>query len=253
MSNTRAVAWLLAIVMPAGCATATVKSGRTMTPVADLIPQSANTNRLPKLFRQGNRPQHEVVKLAQVSAVGNAYATHEDLEAKLLAEAAAIGADCLVVTHEDVIQDQIAIHPRGGLLSRSIMNAQGRGDMSVISKPVLYGVACRQATASLGTLVDDNGNVQYVRQGSAAEKAGLKEGMRLLAINETFIRADEFVWEREILTKTPGDVVQIEVIDLDGGKVRMTAVLDEAKQAEVRVAQASIATPAPPPTPPSDS
>jgi predicted metalloprotease with PDZ domain len=91
--------------------------------------------------------------------------------------------------------------------------------------------------------VDDNGNVQYVRQGSAAEKAGLKEGMRLLAINETFIRADEFVWEREILTKTPGDVVQIEVIDLDGGKVRMTAVLDEAKQAEVRVAQASIATP----------
>ena len=164
-----------------------MKSGRTMTPVADLMPKPKATNRLPKLFRQGDRPKTEVVVLAQVSAVGYANATNEDLETKLLAEGAAIGADCVVITREDVIRDQIAIHPRGGLLSAAIANAQGRGDVSVISQPVLHGVACRQATSSLGALVDKNGNVQYVRQGSAAEKVGLKEGMRVLAINETFI------------------------------------------------------------------
>lgn len=147
-----------------------------MTPLATALPTPPALDRLPGLYREGERPKVDIVPIAQVKASGNAYATRGDLEARLLAEGAAVGADYVVVTLEEVIEDRFVVPGRQGLIGAALTVAQGTGGIHVIARPVLHGVACRRATASLGAVLDPDGQMQYVRSGSPAEKAGLEEG-----------------------------------------------------------------------------
>lgn len=215
---------MLAISLFAGCAS--VHGNRQMLSSAELVGQE-DADKAPEFFRKGEHSIPEGIVIAKVSAEGNAYAQPQHLDAKLLAEAAAIGADFVVATHQEVLKDKVVYHRSSGLLGIALKAAQGTGDMSVLSRPVLHGLAYRRAKASLGAELDDDGVVQYVRRDSAAEQAGLSEGMRLLAINAAFIGADEFVLAREVFSRNPGDVVEVDVIAADGEKLRLSVVLGE--------------------------
>jgi len=218
---------MLATNLFAGCAS--VQSRRQMLSNAELGGR-AEANQAPTFFRKGEHQIPEGIVIANVSAEGNVYAQPQHLAAKLLAEGAAIGADFVVATHQEVLRDKVVYHRPSGLLGIALTAAQGTGDMSVLSRPILHGVAYRRAKASLGAELDGNGIVQYVRRGSAAEQAGLKEGMRLLAINATFIGADRFVLAREVFSRNPGDVVEVDAIAADGEKLRLSVVLGEPAQ-----------------------
>jgi hypothetical protein len=240
---------MLATSLFAGCASA--RGSRQILSSAELL-ERGEANQVPEFFRKGEHQIPEGVVIAKVSAEGNVYAQPQHLEARLLAEGAAIGADFVVATHQEVLRDKVVHHRPSGLIGIALRVAQGTGDMSVISRPVLHGVACRRAKASLGAELDADGLVQYVRRGSAAERAGLKEGMRLLAINEAFMRADEFVLDREVFSRNPGDVVEVDAIAADGEKLRLSVELGEPAP-PIRTPGKLAATPSPPPTPPTGS
>lgn len=224
-----------------------------MTPLATALPTPPALDRLPRLYREGERPRVDMVPIAQVKASGNAYATRGDLEARLLAEGTAAGADYVVVTQEEVIEDRFVVQGRSGLIGAALTAAKGTGGINVVARPVLHGVACRRATATLGAVLAPDGQVQYVRSDSPAEKAGLEEGMRLLAVNENFVQADEFVLAREISCRKPGESVQLDVATINSGKVRIAVVLGEPPQDATLTADESSAIPSPLPKPPSGS
>ena len=238
-------------VLVAGCAN--VQGNREATAAAALGNQRPN-NLVPELFRKGEQQTPEGIVIAKVTAAGNVYANRQQLEAKLVAEAAAVGADYVVATHQEVLKDKVVHHPHSGLIGLALNVAQGTGDMTVMGRPVLHGVACRRASASLGAVVDQDGRVQYVRSESAAERAGLREGMRLLAINENFIHSDEFVFAREVFARNPGDVVQIDAITPGSEKVRVAVMLEKpVTSPRLASSKKQTATPSPPPKPPSGS
>jgi membrane-associated protease RseP (regulator of RpoE activity) len=203
-----------------------------MFDTAGLVERGA-VDQAPRLFHKGEQQIPEGVEIARVSATGNRYAQTKHLEAKLVAEGAAMGADFVVATHQEVLKDQWEriSGSRRGLVPGVIKLVSGHADTVTISRPVLHGMACRRATASLGAIVDNNGEVKFVRRGSAAEEAGLQEGMQLLAINETFIQSDRFVFAREVFSRNPGDMVQIDAITADRRKVRIAVRLE--KPAEI--------------------
>ncbi len=65
----------------------------------------------------------------------------------------------------------------------------------------------------------------YVFAGSAAEKAGIVEGCRVLAFNGKPLDSAGLVVASEVLSKHPGDKVLVEWLDKAGNKVRKEVIL----------------------------
>lgn len=80
---------------------------------------------------------------------------------------------------------------------------------------------------ALGVNANKDGVVEYVRSGSVAQKVGLVEGMKILAVNGNFVQGDEYIFEREILSRQPGDRVQIEYLDKNGEKIFKEVILEK--------------------------
>jgi predicted metalloprotease with PDZ domain len=200
-----AIASLLPLAL--GCAMAWPKS--QLLPPSDFLgPNRPIPEESVRLFREGETPQRAVVRIAAVAAHGNGYATRETLENTLIKEAARLGAEVVVVTQSEVTRDETVGSYGGGIMIAD-----------QIQRPHLYGVACRWATASMGINFDrEDGQIRYVKAGSPAEKAGIKEGHKILAINGNFIGSDQFVIEREVLSKRPGEIVSVELLSPTGDK-----------------------------------
>jgi membrane-associated protease RseP (regulator of RpoE activity) len=201
--------WVLGslIVFGLGCALASPQS-QLLPPAHFVGARTPKHESAVKLFREGEMPGRPWIRIAAVAAHGNGYADRETLEGTLIEEAATLGADLVLVTASEVTKDETI-----GTYGSGVMMA------NQIQRPHLYGVACRWATARIGATWDDkDGVVQYVEQGSAAQKAGIREGHRILALNGKFIRSDPYVVEREILTKRAGEKVRVEFLGLDGRK-----------------------------------
>lgn len=200
-----AIVALLPLVL--GCAMAWPKS-QLLPSAAYLGPNPARTEASVRLFREGEVPQRAVVRIAAVAAHGNGYAVRQTLENTLVKEAAKLGADIVIVTQGEVTRDETVGTYGGGIM---ITNQ--------IQRPHLYGVACRWASASMGINFDrEDGNIRYVKHGSPAEEAGIKEGQKILAINGIFIGSDQYVIEREVLSKKPGETVSVELLAATGEK-----------------------------------
>ena len=106
-----------------------------------------------------------------------------------------------------------------GIYNQGIMMAD------TVKRPHLYGIAFRWATATIGIAYDKKeGRIKYVQSGSPADKAGLKAGDVILAINGRFFGQGRFLVEREISTKKPGESVVVE-FQRRGGDMQAVAVV----------------------------
>jgi hypothetical protein len=197
-----------------GCASA--------RPATELLPPSGfferpNTSRSPEsvqIYREGTNPEAAAVPIANVAAHGNGYADRATLERTLQLASAAVGADGVVIRGMEISSDETV-----GTYSQGIMIS------NTIKRPHLYGFAFRWATATIGINYDEEGRIKYVVLGSPADKAGLKEGDEILAINGRFIGHDPFVVAREISTKKAGTNVVVEFKRRGGDKQAVDVVL----------------------------
>jgi len=211
---TRWVGAILLSVLLSACAMALGR--HEMLPPAQTICSTSSRAQSVKLYRQGEMPRKPFIRIAFVAADGNGYATLETLEQTLLDEAAKVGADCVIVTGREVTKDEsIATYGRGFMI----------GDQ--IRRPHMYGVACRYAKVAIGVDLNKDGVIEYVRSGSVAQKMGLVEGMKILAVNGYFLQSDNYTLERELLSKEPGEKVQIEYLDKNGEKISKEVVLEK--------------------------
>lgn len=170
-----------------------------------------------KLYERGAVPKVPCVRVASLRAGGNGYARTETLHETLKEEAAKVGADAVLVTDRGVSY--------GGSVG-----SYGAG--IAISQPLgwpwMTGVACRSAQVDLGFRYDHekDGLIEYVFKDSPASKAGIVEGDRLLGVNHQPIKGDPFLFEQEVLSKSPGDRVTIEILTKDGVKVSKEMILE---------------------------
>jgi len=188
----------------------------------ELLPPSKHYSGLPaklpsevEIYRNGEIPKKPVVRLAAVAAHGNGYATLSLLETRLKEETAKLGADLVITYKYEVTQDEtIGMYDSGFMMTDRI------------KRPHLYGIACVYSKVRLGVNFDKKGVIEYVNSGSIAEKYGLKEGFRILAINGCFLDESGYVLETELSTKQPGDEIKLEYLDKNSEKQSVTIILE---------------------------
>lgn len=183
-------------------------------PPAALVTDSVNVTGQVDIYRNGDLPKRPIIRIAQVGAHGNGYATEETLEQALVKEALKVNADCIILTNREVSKDETIGSYGGGIFMANS-----------IQRPHLYGIACKYAKVSLGINANKDGLITYVTAGSAAAKAGIVEGDKLLAVNGVPISSSPFVIEREISVKKPGDVVKVEFLNKNGDKESRSVTL----------------------------
>lgn len=201
-----------AVSVLAGCAMA--QGAYEDLPPAALVTGSSNVNGRIDLYRDGQMPPRPIIRIAKLAAHGNAYATQETLEATLIEEARKVNADCVIEVAENVTNDGTVGAYGGGFFSSS-----------VIRKPHLYGIACKYSKVRLGITPGKDGLVSYVADNSVAERAGITEGDKLIAINGIPLSGNPFVIDTQITSKNPGDKIVIEFLDHHGHKERKILTL----------------------------
>jgi len=185
------------------------------TPVARYVSPQSNCNKPIEIFRKGEVSKRPGYRIAAIGAHGNGYANHETLEKTIVDEANKVCADFVIITGGEITKDEMV-----GSYGSGIMMSDH------IRRPHMYAVAFRYAKVIIGVNFDKDGIIEYVRTGSTADKVGIKEGYKLLTVNGVFIKGDPFVVDREILSKNPGDKVQIEYMDKEGNKINKNILLE---------------------------
>lgn len=147
---------------------------------------------------------------------GNANAKENDLIKKLKEEAIKNNAE--LVLRSDLRYDNSN--------TQSFYIGYGISQSSPISLPILDAKLCHYSKVQLGARIEKNGIISYVNYNSPASKVGLKEGMKVLKLNETFVPDNEFAVDLEIRVKNPGDKVAVEYMDLNGKKNKSTVTLE---------------------------
>ncbi len=182
-----------------------------------LAKTTPKTNKSPmeiEVFTNDSPPSRAVIFFAKVAAHGNGYANNAVLLTTLKQETSKIGAELVFITNKEISKDEvIGVYGDGIMMSNQI------------KRPHLYGVAGVYSKVKIGIRADNDGIIKYITTDSPADKAGLKEGMRLLSINgQYFNNADLF--QKEVANKLPGDEVSIEYLDNDNNKLKVNVKLE---------------------------
>lgn len=184
-------------------------------PPASYISLSEPKTGVLEVIRTGETPSRPIIRIANVAAHGNGFADQATLEKTLIQEAEKLNADCLIVLGKEVTKDETVGSYGGGVFTSN-----------QIQRPHLYGVACKYSKVRLGIKWDKNGVIDYVFSGSVAERAGITEGQKLLAINGQPFIYGSYVVEKEIGVRKPGDKVLIEVLSKNGEKIKKELTLE---------------------------
>lgn len=187
-----------------GCAAANVST--RPGPLMEYIPDLSAKTTLPKhVNANAINPSPRVCYLDMV-ANGNGYATEDFLITRLLEEGAKNGAE-LVVTGPLQYRNGGTVGTYGG----GVMMAQS------MAFPYMGGAACKFAKATIGIAYDTNFVITYVSKGSAAEKASLVEGYKIVAINGKPLLSQALI-PREFGLASPGDKIEVEYLDKNNDK-----------------------------------
>ena len=190
--------------------------------VHELNSQAKNTpktNKTPieiEVYTQDNPPPKPVIYIANVAAHGNGYADNNVLLTTLKEETSKVGAELVFITNKEISKDEIIGSYGGGIM----MSNQ-------IKRPHLYGVAGVYSKVRMGITAGNDGIIKYINADSPADKAGLKEGMRLLSINGKYFN-NANLFQKEVSNKSPGDVVIIEYLNRDNNKTKVNVKLESS-------------------------
>ena len=167
-----------------------------------------------EVYTQDNPPPKPVIYIANVAAHGNGYADNNVLLTTLKEETSKAGAELVFITNKEISKDEIIGSYSGGIM----MSNQ-------IKRPHLYGVAGVYSKVRIGITAGNDGIIKYINADSPADKAGLKEGMRILSINGKYFN-NVNLFQKEVSNKSPGDVVIIEYLNRDNNKMKVNVKLE---------------------------
>ena len=183
-------------------------------PFASKVNRAARTPDNIEIYKQDNIPQKGYIPIANIGVHGNGYANMKTLENAMKKEAAEIGAELVILTEYQISKDEtIGSYGNGLYMSEQIQ------------RPHLYGVGAVYSKVMLGIVTESNGNIKYIIADSPAEKAGLEEGMQILAINGLFFQNNS-IMQQEVSIKNPGDTITIEYLDKSQEKQKITITLE---------------------------
>jgi len=170
------------------------------------------------VFKNGELPPRSFIRIGLVSASGNQNASFKNLEEKIIKTSKWIGGDGVIITNKNST-------PSG-----SVGASSGGISISELTySPSMYGVIFKYSRVDFGVLCDKQGRINYVKENSTAEREGLSEGMKILAINGNPLLSSPYVAEEEIGVKNPGDKIAIEFLDKNTQKIRKEIILEAAK------------------------
>lgn len=200
------------------CSCAVVNINTKDLPPKSFVPSQRSVNSNPQIIRQNevgsiSKPYYCVMELR---VWGNNPSTENDLMNRLKLEALKQNVDL-------VIRSDLSFDTSN---SQSFYVGYGISQTSPIRLPFIDSFLCNFAMTYVGIKIEKNGVVSYVSDNSPASKAGIKEGMKILKYNNTFVENNPFANALEISTKKPGDKLLIEFLDLKGNKIKKEVILE---------------------------
>jgi hypothetical protein len=161
------------------------------------------------ILRGKEASKKPATKIAELGAHGNAYAKKDFLEDQLKQEAAKIGADFIYVSDVQISKDEkVAVYGDGILLADQVQ------------RPHLYAYAYKYSKIKLGVDIDHkDGTIKYVNSGGAFDKAGIKEGYKILAFNGVYVGSED-ARENELAKLNVGDKLIVECLNEKQEKVK---------------------------------
>lgn len=199
------------LTMTTGCQMA--KGVHEYRPIAKNVEKASVSPNQIEVFQKGTTPNRPVVWIANVAAHGNGYADNSTLIEVLVNETSKIGGELVLITNKEITADETIATYSGGLMMAD-----------TVKRPHLYGVAGVYSKVQIGIHAKDDGTIMYVTSNTPAHKAGLKEGMRILAINGDFFNGSQIL-EKHVSPKSPGDIVTVEYLDHDKSKKSVDIIL----------------------------
>ncbi|MGE4267175.1 MAG: PDZ domain-containing protein [Deferribacterales bacterium] len=205
---------LLYLMVLSGCGAAVAKYD-LLSPqrnIPDLFPKDPASV---VIVRENEKPELGIIRIANIGVHGNGYADRALLENKLIQQAAYLGADVVVIVGSEVTRDETV-----GIYNQGVFTS------SQVQRPHLYGVAGVWSKVIIGIHFDSNGNIVYVKNASPAEKAGLKEGHKILAMDGKFFDPKSYMLDNLLAVKKPGDSLIIEYLDDQQIKRKVNVLLE---------------------------
>lgn len=146
------------------------------------------------------QPPSAGVPFANMAILGNGFTNDAYLRKQAGERGGKIGADFVIVTG-------------GGSQYAGSVTTYGGGIAitTPVQAPVLYATAFVKTRAKIGVRWDDRNEVLDVLPDSPADRAGIRVGERLLAINATRLQSNQLAVWQEIARLSPGDEICLEV------------------------------------------
>ena len=188
-----------------------IKSDYKMLPTAQHLKtrNPASLVSMPlRVFEKDEKPLKPMVCFVNLAAFGNKNATYEALLNELKTQAQNQNAEILMVG--DFKSEVVG--------SMSTYMGYGISVNDPLYRNILHGSGCVKSEVEMGIVYENDGSITYVKRGLLASKIGLREGMKLVAINSRPVANDPWTVAIEVLTKSIGEKVEIEYLDLKGLK-----------------------------------
>lgn len=188
-----------------------IRSDYKLLPTAQYLKERtpASVTNLPiRVYGQDEKPQSPMVCFVNLASSGNKNATYEALLNELKIQAQKHNAEILMVG--DFKSEIVG--------SMSTYVGYGVSVNDPLYRNVLHASGCVKSEVEMGVVYEANGVLTYVKRGSLASKIGLQEGMKLVAVNSRPVANDPWTVPIEILTKSIGEKIEIEYLDLKGLK-----------------------------------
>lgn len=168
-------------------------------------------------FDPTHLPPWSIVPFATIAGSGNGFSSFEDVKRDMARKAGKLGADCIwVMGANTATGPTVTSYGSGVAIS------------SQVTFPTMSCWACMYAPVKLGAMYDPtNYEVLDVTPGSAAARAGIRIGDRLLAINDVRLTGDLLASYRAISKAVPGEQATLELVDPNRNTRTVSLIWDE--------------------------
>lgn len=208
--NAKLIGIIIGIAMLQGCATVNVKVERLPIEIGDLQPKQGE---IPVYEWGVTMPERAGIPIAMIGAIGNEYADADFIKSRIARRAAKLGADYVVVSNRGT-REGVTYGTYGGGAFFS-----GRSTL-----PTMHAQAVVFAPVRCGFFVDEENRVIDVSPSSPANRAGMRIGDRVLAINGDRITNEQFGMYRTLASASPGDRLTVELVN-DANQQRTITII----------------------------
>lgn len=166
------------------------------------------------VFKSGLKPKLPSINFAYITAWSSTNINLDNLDIRVTNIAKMLGAEYVILLDRE---SEVT-----GSMTNYYSTTSASYNTYTVSRKALAGVYSK---VYAGFFVEKDGIISFIQPDSPADKAGLREGNKILSINGVYFLQDPYVLYREISIKNIGDNIMIDYLDKNNDKKKTSLKL----------------------------